>query len=69
MSFLSQLTSPADFESLAASAQILTSNPGELTAEDVTAAAQIANTLLKSPNATEVRTGHFKTEEVETASL
>ncbi|KAM9334324.1 adhesion G-protein coupled receptor G7-like [Symphorus nematophorus] len=48
-----KLTSPADFEALAASAQILTSNPEELTAEDVTAAAQVTNTLLLSPNATE----------------
>lgn len=49
-----QLTSPADFENLAASAQILTSKPEELTSENVTAAAQIANTLLLSPNASEV---------------
>lgn len=41
---------------MATSAQILTSNPEELTAENITAAAQIANTLLLSPNATEVRT-------------
>ncbi|XP_062270886.1 adhesion G-protein coupled receptor G7-like [Scomber scombrus] len=47
------LSSPADFERLAASAQILTSKPEELTSENVTAAAQIANTLLLSPNATE----------------
>ncbi|XP_038584939.1 adhesion G-protein coupled receptor G7-like [Micropterus salmoides] len=53
MSFLSQLTGPADLEMLASSTQILTSNPEELTAENVTTAAQIANTLLLSPNATE----------------
>ncbi|KAI3366213.1 hypothetical protein L3Q82_010034, partial [Scortum barcoo] len=47
------LTSPADLESLATSTQILTSRPEELTAENVTVAAQIANTLLRSPNATE----------------
>ncbi|KAL3999939.1 fanconi anemia core complex subunit protein [Sarotherodon galilaeus] len=47
------LTSPADLEMLAASTQILTSNPEELTAENVTAAAEIANTLLLSANATE----------------
>ncbi|XP_053170775.1 adhesion G-protein coupled receptor G7-like, partial [Scomber japonicus] len=41
------------FERLAASAQILTSKPEELTSENVTAAAHIANTLLLSPNATE----------------
>ncbi|XP_070787023.1 adhesion G-protein coupled receptor G7 [Enoplosus armatus] len=47
------LTSPADLEMLATSTQILTSKPEELTAENVTAAAQIANTLLLYPNATE----------------
>ncbi|XP_039907803.1 adhesion G-protein coupled receptor G7-like isoform X2 [Simochromis diagramma] len=47
------LTSPADLEMLATSTQILTSNPEELTAENVTAAAEIANTLLLSANATE----------------
>ncbi|XP_053170777.1 adhesion G-protein coupled receptor G7-like [Scomber japonicus] len=47
------LSSPADFERLAACAQILTSKPEELTSENVTAAAHIANTLLLSPNATE----------------
>ncbi|KAM9334325.1 adhesion G-protein coupled receptor G7-like [Symphorus nematophorus] len=47
------LTSPADLESLATSTQILTSNPEELTAENITAAVQITNTLLLSPNATE----------------
>ncbi|KAF3688267.1 Adhesion G-protein coupled receptor G7 [Channa argus] len=50
------LTSAADLETLASSTQILTSRPEELTAENVTAAAQIVNTLLLSPNATEVRT-------------
>lgn len=53
--FLSQLTDAADLETLASSTQILTSRPEELTAENVTTAAQIANTLLLSPNATEVR--------------
>ncbi|KAK2917241.1 hypothetical protein Q8A73_003987 [Channa argus] len=47
------LTSAADLETLASSTQILTSRPEELTAENVTAAAQIVNTLLLSPNATE----------------
>ncbi|XP_033182367.1 adhesion G-protein coupled receptor G7-like [Anabas testudineus] len=47
------LTSVADLETLAASTQILTSRPEELTVENVTAAAQIVNTLLLSPNATE----------------
>ncbi|XP_044043486.1 mucin-2-like isoform X2 [Siniperca chuatsi] len=47
------LTSPANLEMLASSTQILTSKPEELTPENVTAAAQIANTLLLSPNATE----------------
>ncbi|KAK2917242.1 hypothetical protein Q8A73_003988 [Channa argus] len=47
------LTSAADLETLASSTQILTSKPEELTAENVTAAAQIVNTLLLSPNATE----------------
>lgn len=46
----------ADLETLAASTQILTSRPEELTVENVTAAAQIVNTLLLSPNATEVQT-------------
>ncbi|XP_059183528.1 adhesion G-protein coupled receptor G7-like [Centropristis striata] len=48
------LTSPAALETLASSTQILTSKPEELTAENITTAAQIANTLLLSPNATEV---------------
>ncbi|KAK2857244.1 hypothetical protein Q5P01_005979 [Channa striata] len=47
------LTSAADLETLASSTQILTSRPEELTAENVTAAAHIVNTLLLSPNATE----------------
>ncbi|XP_037829917.1 adhesion G-protein coupled receptor G7 [Kryptolebias marmoratus] len=47
------LTSGADLEVLASSTQILTSNPENLQAENVTAAARIANTLLLSPNATE----------------
>lgn len=63
MSFLSQLTGPADLEMLASSTQILTSNPEELTAENVTTAAQIANTLLLSPNATEVQTVNESEEE------
>ncbi|XP_071335566.1 adhesion G-protein coupled receptor G7-like [Trachinotus anak] len=50
---LQNLTSVADLETLASSTQILTSRPEELTAENVTTAAQIANTLLLSPNATE----------------
>ncbi|KAM3590637.1 uncharacterized protein V6R79_013359 [Siganus canaliculatus] len=47
------LTSGADLEILASGAQILTSNPEELTPENVTTAAQIANTLLLSPNSSE----------------
>ncbi|XP_026016749.1 adhesion G-protein coupled receptor G7-like [Astatotilapia calliptera] len=47
------LTSPADLEMLATSTQILTSKPEELTAENVTAAAEITNTLLLSANSTE----------------
>uniref|UniRef100_A0A096M9I2 Adhesion G protein-coupled receptor G7 n=1 Tax=Poecilia formosa TaxID=48698 RepID=A0A096M9I2_POEFO len=47
------LTSSADLEVLASSAQLLTSRPADLTPEDVTVAAQIANTLLLSPNASE----------------
>nr|XP_046237779.1 adhesion G-protein coupled receptor G7 [Scatophagus argus] len=47
------LTSTADLETLAASTQILTSNPEELTSENITTAAQIVNTLLLSPNTTE----------------
>ncbi|CAI5638878.1 unnamed protein product [Oreochromis niloticus] len=49
----SNLTSPADLETLATSTQILTSKAEELTAENVTAAAEIVNTLLLSANATE----------------
>lgn len=60
MSFICQLTNPADLETLATSTQILTSKPEELTAENVTTAAQIANTLLLSPNTTEVRTTEVK---------
>ncbi|TDG96003.1 hypothetical protein EPR50_G00235060 [Perca flavescens] len=44
------LTSSADLETLAASAQMLTSQPEDLTAEEVTTAAQIADTLLSSVN-------------------
>ncbi|KAM3585616.1 uncharacterized protein V6R79_022941 [Siganus canaliculatus] len=47
------LTNVADLEILASSAQILTSNTEQLTAENVTTAAQIANTLLLFPNASE----------------
>ncbi|PWA33824.1 hypothetical protein CCH79_00017233 [Gambusia affinis] len=47
------LTSSADLEVLASSAQLLTSRPANLKSEDVTIAAQIANTLLLSPNASE----------------
>uniref|UniRef100_A0A8C7X2T4 EGF-like domain-containing protein n=1 Tax=Oryzias sinensis TaxID=183150 RepID=A0A8C7X2T4_9TELE len=50
---LQNLTSGADLELLASSTQILTSQPEEMKSENVTAAAQIANTLLQSPNATE----------------
>lgn len=50
-----QLTSTADLEVLASSTQILTSKPEELKSENITAATQIANTLLQSPNATEVK--------------
>ena len=53
-----QLTSPADLEKLASSTQILTSNSETLTTDDIKTAAQIANTLLSSPNATEVQTHH-----------
>ncbi|KAF1372018.1 hypothetical protein PFLUV_G00277120 [Perca fluviatilis] len=48
--FLSQLNGSADLETLAASAQMLTSQPENLTAEEVTTAAQIADTLLSSEN-------------------
>ncbi|XP_022619744.1 adhesion G-protein coupled receptor G7-like [Seriola dumerili] len=47
------LTNVADLETLASSTQILTSRPGELTADNITTAAHIVNTLLLSPNATE----------------
>ncbi|XP_013876180.1 adhesion G-protein coupled receptor G7 [Austrofundulus limnaeus] len=47
------ITSGADLETLASSAQILTSKPENLQSENVTTAAQIANMLLLSPNATE----------------
>ncbi|XP_035854721.1 adhesion G-protein coupled receptor G7-like [Sander lucioperca] len=50
MCFLSQLTGSANLEVLAESAQILTSQPEDLTAEEVTMAAQIADTLLSSVN-------------------
>ncbi|XP_023805210.1 adhesion G-protein coupled receptor G7 isoform X2 [Oryzias latipes] len=50
---LQNLTSGADLELLASSTQILTSQPEEMKSENITAAAQIANTLLQSPNATE----------------
>lgn len=56
-SFIPQLTNLADLEELASTTQILTSEPGTLTSEDVTTAAEIVNQLLQSPNATEVRTG------------
>lgn len=57
LSFIPQLTSPADLEVLASATQILTSDPEKLTPENVTTAAEIVNQLLQSPNATEVRTG------------
>ncbi|KAF1372017.1 hypothetical protein PFLUV_G00277110 [Perca fluviatilis] len=44
------LNGSADLETLAASAQMLTSQPENLTAEEVTTAAQIADTLLSSEN-------------------
>ncbi|MEQ2249166.1 hypothetical protein ILYODFUR_026579 [Ilyodon furcidens] len=47
------LTSLADLEILASSTQLLTSRPGYLTPENITVAAQIANTLLLSPNTSE----------------
>ncbi|RVE75546.1 hypothetical protein OJAV_G00017850 [Oryzias javanicus] len=50
---LKNLTSGADLEVLASSTQILTSKPDEMKSENITAATQIANTLLQSPNATE----------------
>lgn len=52
--FVLQLTSGANLEALASSAQILTSNPENLESENITTAAQIANMLLLFPNATEV---------------
>ena len=55
MCFLSQLNGSADLETLAASAQMLTSQPENLTAEEVTTAAQIADTLLSSENVSQVR--------------
>ncbi|XP_035989646.1 adhesion G-protein coupled receptor G7 [Fundulus heteroclitus] len=47
------LSSAADLETLASSAQVLTSRPENLKAEDIIVAADIANTLLLSPNASE----------------
>ncbi|XP_060923300.1 adhesion G-protein coupled receptor G7-like [Limanda limanda] len=47
------ITTVEDYEMLATSAQILTSKPEELTAENVTTAAEITNVLLLSPNITE----------------
>ncbi|KAM3850058.1 adhesion G-protein coupled receptor G7 [Diretmus argenteus] len=47
------LVDQAELETLATSAQILTSRPEQLTADNVTAAAKIANILLRSANATE----------------
>ncbi|XP_047432929.1 adhesion G-protein coupled receptor G7-like isoform X2 [Mugil cephalus] len=47
------LDGAADLETLASSTQILTSTPENLTAEEVTTAVQITNTLLLSPNASE----------------
>ncbi|XP_047432931.1 adhesion G-protein coupled receptor G7-like isoform X1 [Mugil cephalus] len=47
------LNSTEDLETLASSTQILTSTPENLTAEEVTTAVQITNTLLRSPNPTE----------------
>ncbi|XP_060923299.1 adhesion G-protein coupled receptor G7-like [Limanda limanda] len=50
---LQNITTVEDYEMLATSAQILTSKPEELTAENVTTAAEITNVLLLSPNITE----------------
>ncbi|XP_062236138.1 adhesion G-protein coupled receptor G7 isoform X2 [Platichthys flesus] len=50
---LQNITTVQDYDMLATSAQILTSNPEELTAENVTTAAEITNMLLLSPNITE----------------
>ncbi|CAB1428045.1 unnamed protein product, partial [Pleuronectes platessa] len=50
---LQNITTVEDYDMLATSAQILTSNPEELTAENVTTAAEITNMLLLSPNITE----------------
>ncbi|XP_028998935.1 mucin-2 [Betta splendens] len=47
------LTHVVDLETLAASTQILTSNPKELTSENVTTAAEIVNTLLLTSNTTQ----------------
>lgn len=49
-----QLTSSANLEFLANNTQILTAIPENLTPDNVTTAAQIVQTLLVSPNATEV---------------
>lgn len=53
--FCPQLADPADLDQLAASTLILTSVPEQLTPENVTTAAQIANQLLKLSNATKVQ--------------
>lgn len=47
-------SSPGDLLKLAFSTQILTSQPEQLSADNITTAAQIANTLLQSANITEV---------------
>uniref|UniRef100_A0A4W5LK67 EGF-like domain-containing protein n=1 Tax=Hucho hucho TaxID=62062 RepID=A0A4W5LK67_9TELE len=46
-------SSPGDLLQLAFSTQILTSQPEQLSADNITTAAQIANTLLQSANITE----------------
>uniref|UniRef100_A0A4W5NIN2 EGF-like domain-containing protein n=1 Tax=Hucho hucho TaxID=62062 RepID=A0A4W5NIN2_9TELE len=46
-------SSPGDLHQLAFSTQILTSQPEQLSADEITTAAQIANTLLQSANITE----------------
>uniref|UniRef100_A0A665TK68 Adhesion G protein-coupled receptor G7 n=1 Tax=Echeneis naucrates TaxID=173247 RepID=A0A665TK68_ECHNA len=58
--FDKQLTTGADLETLASSTQILTSRPEDLTPENITTASQIADSLLRVPNVTEVITSHSR---------
>ncbi|XP_064823400.1 adhesion G-protein coupled receptor G7-like [Oncorhynchus masou masou] len=51
-------SSSGDLLQLAFSSQILTSQPEQLSADNITTAAQIANTLLQSANITEDIAGH-----------